>query len=300
MRPLTTFSLSIILISSILCCGSYESPESQLAQQHAQQFLIDVGYNFNEPSEKYLLPDVLAEVSGLGYYKRNTLACVQDEVGTIFLYDLRTKTISRRIKFGRNGDFEGLAIADKSIFVVKSNGDIYQRLVARDSTVVIKTPLSSSNDVEGLTYDPNSERLLIACKESPDLHKKDDYKGKAIYSYYLNGQFEPSPTYLITSKRLEKWSEQQPNHVEITRKIKGFKPSGIAIHPKTKEIYLLSYIGHVLIIMDAEGKINNLVPLSPRRFKQPEGICFAPNGDMFISNESRDGVANILKFEYQK
>jgi len=300
MRLLTTFSINIILISSILCCGSYESPESETARFQALQFFESYGYDLNQPSDKYLLPDVLSEISGLSYYRRNTLACVQDELGTIFLYDLKTKTISKRFKFGRNGDYEGLAVVNKSIFVTKSNGDLYRYIESKDSTQIIKTPLSSSNDVEGLVFDPQENRLLIACKESPDLNKKDDFKGKAIYSYYLDGQFAPTPAYLITHNLLTEWSDRSPSNIEITKKIKGFKPSGIAVHPKTGEIFVIAYAGRVLIVMSRRGTINRVVPLSPKRFKQPEGICFAPNGDMYISNESKDGVANIFRFDYKK
>jgi hypothetical protein len=34
-------------------------------------------------------------------------------------------------------------------------------------------------------------------------------------------------------------------------------------------------------------------------FRQPEGICFKPNGDLFISNEGDGGKAKILKFKYR-
>jgi len=36
--------------------------------------------------------------------------------------------------------------------------------------------------------------------------------------------------------------------------------------------------------------------LDPVLFNQPEGLTFAPNGDLYISNEGGEGVATILKF----
>jgi uncharacterized protein YjiK len=34
--------------------------------------------------------------------------------------------------------------------------------------------------------------------------------------------------------------------------------------------------------------------------KQPEGICFAPEGDLYISSEGRGADGFILRFAYAK
>ena len=49
--------------------------------------------------------------------------------------------------------------------------------------------------------------------------------------------------------------------------------------------------------MNLKGVIINIVELDKRIFNQPEGICFSENGDMFISNEGKNGKANILRFK---
>ena len=40
--------------------------------------------------------------------------------------------------------------------------------------------------------------------------------------------------------------------------------------------------------------------LDPALYNQPEGMTFAPNGDLYISNEGGEGIATILKFKYKK
>jgi hypothetical protein len=76
----------------------------------------------------------------------------------------------------------------------------------------------------------------------------------------------------------------------------SFKPSGIAVHPLDGEIYIISSVGKLLIILNREGKVQDVKELDPAIFRQPEGICFSPAGDMFISNEGQGGKGYILKF----
>ena len=82
-------------------------------------------------------------------------------------------------------------------------------------------------------------------------------------------------------------------------KANNFGPSGIAVHPLSGDIYVLSSRGKILVQLDAEGKYLDAWKLDKKNFKQPEGICFAPNGDMYISNEGRGGKANLLHFKWK-
>jgi uncharacterized protein YjiK len=79
---------------------------------------------------------------------------------------------------------------------------------------------------------------------------------------------------------------------------KTFAPSGIAIHPITSEIFVISSQGKKLLILSPEGKKNALIELNPKNFVQPEGICFTPNGDLFISSEGVNSNSYILKFVF--
>ena len=78
----------------------------------------------------------------------------------------------------------------------------------------------------------------------------------------------------------------------------SFQPSGIAIHPIDGEIYIISSVGKLLIILDRRGKVLEVKALDPKIFRQPEGICFSPAGDMFISSEGQGGKGYILKFKF--
>ena len=79
-----------------------------------------------------------------------------------------------------------------------------------------------------------------------------------------------------------------------------FKPSAAAINPITKRLYILSSAGNLLVIADLHGQVIEAYHLNPNKFPQAEGIAFAPNGDMYISNEGKyGGRATFQFFPYQ-
>ena len=77
-----------------------------------------------------------------------------------------------------------------------------------------------------------------------------------------------------------------------------FKPSAAAIHPIEKRLYILASVGKLLVIADTQGKVQEVYRLNPDIYQQPEGITFAPNGDMYISNEAKGLVPTLLYFPY--
>lgn len=76
-----------------------------------------------------------------------------------------------------------------------------------------------------------------------------------------------------------------------------FSPSAIAVHPKSKHIYIVSAVSKLLLVIDESNNIQHFAFLKSKLFTQPEGICFAQNGDMLISNEGAKGKANICIFK---
>ena len=50
-------------------------------------------YNLSKPTKSFVLPTALNEISGITTLSQNEIACVQDEIGTIFIYDLTKEAI---------------------------------------------------------------------------------------------------------------------------------------------------------------------------------------------------------------
>jgi uncharacterized protein YjiK len=78
-----------------------------------------------------------------------------------------------------------------------------------------------------------------------------------------------------------------------------FKPSAAAIHPIEKNVYILSSAGQLLVVTDRKGKVQSAYRLNPNFYPQAEGIAFAENGDMYISNEAKLGKPTLLRLPYK-
>ena len=253
--------------------------------------------DLKNPDKRWDLPEELEEISGLSYIKRDQLACIQDEDGFFYIYDLKKSEIIRKDQFGEKGDYEGVEVIRDTAYVLKSNGDVYFfQLKKQDIGEVnlIKTDLKKRNDTEGLGFHGEDEELLIGCKEDPGTKKVDIKKGRSVFRVEMAGKkFKKNPKYIIDAKSynkmLEKKGLSKKKHIP-------FKPSGIAVHPKSNYIYIIGSVGKMMVVLNPAGEIDNLIPLNPKIFWQPEGICFSPNGDLYISSEGRGKAGYILKF----
>jgi len=268
-------------------------------------------YDLESPDARYKLPAYLEEISGLSYYGKGKIACVQDEKANIYVLNLEQGKIINKYDFGSDADYEDIAVVGKTAYILRNNGHIYRikNFKKKDRKVKkYKTPLKEKNDTEGMAYDPLSNTLLIACKGSPSIDKDKLYEGyKAIYKFDLEEEaLSKDPHFLIDLERLDSYIDHNvftKLSVKVAKRLRliesetSFQPSGIAIHPIYGEIYIISSVGKLLIILNRRGKVQDVKELDPKIFRQPEGICFSPNGDMFISNEGQGGKGYILKFE---
>jgi uncharacterized protein YjiK len=239
--------------------------------------------------KRWNLPVVLKEISGIASIDSIRFACVQDEVGSIFIYNIETSTIQEEIPFAPAGDYEGITLVNDTAWILRSDGKLFEvsTLYSKATTITeYNTPLTANHNVEGICYDKNNNRLLLAIKNAEPGGKA--YKG--IYSFDLATKtMLPEPVFKI-DVRQELKSGSKKRNIEIM-------PSGIAIHPQTKDMYITDGRNSLLLILDAAGKLKNLFDLNNKEFNQPEGISFDINSNLFISNEGAKSNGNILKVE---
>lgn len=268
-------------------------------------------YKLKWPAKVYALPPALQEISGLAIIDDNAAACVQDEEGAIFIMNLNTGKVEKKIPFTGKGDFEEITLVGDDAYVMESSGAIYHipNYMKDEHPQVsrIETSLNKKNDAEGMCYDRIHNRLLISCKGKGKEKEKDK---KAIYAFDLRTkQLGNEPVMLLTQKEIKN-AITRITPVRTGKRLDKalrsgeiddlFTPSGLAIHPRTNDLYVLSTQNNLLAVLDMEGNVNEVHPLTHELFTQPEGIAFTSNGDMYISNEGRKGMGNILKFSYEK
>ncbi|HEY0057502.1 MAG TPA: hypothetical protein VGB56_00120, partial [Flavisolibacter sp.] len=117
--------------------------------------------------KKWELPEVLMEISGLAFLDKDRFVCVQDEKGSLFIYNTVTEKIEKEIPFGAPGDYEGVTLSGNTAYVVRSDGRLFEitGFASQPSLQEYSTPLTADDNIEGLCYDAGSNRLLLAAKD---------------------------------------------------------------------------------------------------------------------------------------
>lgn len=257
-----------------------------------------VPYDMEGPSQSFDLnnPD-LKEISALSPTdQKDIYASIADEKGVVYFLDaVHGGAIVKTVAFRDKGDFEGVEMVGKDIWALKSDGKLFEisHYDAPDTMQVheFETPLEKKNDLEGLCFDAKRNALLMACKE-----KTDSIYPRHVYAFDLKTkQFNPDPVYTIDPNEVNNLVPYYGNE-----KRHAFSPSGIAIHPKTGEVYMISTALKRMIVLDyATGKIKAAVRLDKELMPQPEGIAFDPEGNMYLCSEGKKGDGLLLKFDYQ-
>ncbi|PIQ20004.1 MAG: hypothetical protein COW65_17500 [Cytophagales bacterium CG18_big_fil_WC_8_21_14_2_50_42_9] len=301
MKRINLLFWSLLLSLSLTCCDNSKAGNAEQDNSKKESKKNKSGKKGKADTtapevtiiEKWEMPGILREISGIAYLGKNQFACVQDESGVIFIYNTATKKIDRQITFGATGDYEGIALVGRTAYVLRSNGKIFEVNNIDTQSPKIKeydTPLTSKNDVEGLTYDAKNNRLLLAIKGAET--NTTDYKG--IYAFNLKTKqlsAQPVLKLSLSDPMLQESKSKKPEN--------SLQPSDIAVNPQTGEIYLTESANAHLLILNADGSIKERYALGKDDFSQPEGITFSPSGDVFISNEGKKEKGNILQVSIQ-
>jgi uncharacterized protein YjiK len=281
--------LSIAIAFTIRTTELEKKPAKQIAK------VLDMARGLEtadmEIIERWEMPEILKEISAITYIDDKRFACVQDEIGMIYIFNISTGQIEKEIPFAGSGDYEGLAIVKNAAYILRADGTIIKLNNYNSSTpqsLEYETHLTTKQDPEGLCYDPKNNRLLVAIKGKDP--QGEDYKG--IYPFNLNTSvLAKEPAYKIDLKH------KAFDRFKVKKRHNLIQPSDIAIHPQTGDLYITEGAKPKILIMDKQGNIKSVKRLKTRDFDQPEGISFSPDGKMFISNEGNAEPGNILELK---
>ena len=254
-------------------------------------------YDLKNPNHTWKLPSQLIEVSGNTWIDKDHLILIEDLHPDLYFIKIDDKnaTLEKTIPFAEQEkekvDIEDVAYVNNIVYALWSHGTLFKISDWQNKPQVekIKTFLKKENNTEGLCYDSVTKKLLIACKDASGL--QDEKKSaKAVYEFDLNkNALDSQPFLMIHKKDFDKVAD-----VKIS-----FNPSAIAVHPVTHDIYLLSTRDTKgLAVYSHDGTIKSFQPIDKDLMPQPEGICFSPEGKLYISSEGKKGEpGNLFEFD---
>lgn len=254
-----------------------------------------IPYDINHPDKKWEMPKELKELSGNTVVDNDHLLLIEDARPNLYLFNLSSGKVIKTIPIAKDQkgqfDIEDVTIVNDVVYAMQSHGNIYRVKDWQKQPDVKKigTFLSGKNDVEGICFDPVTKKLLLACKGHSGI--RDEKKStKAVYTFDMEKEnLDKDPFLVFRPEDFEKVA---------SRSIK-FNPSAIAVHPQTHDIYLLSTRDNKgMAVFTHEGKLKGYIKIDDDLMPQPEGICFAPDGTLYISSEgSKHGHGLLFRFD---
>jgi len=277
--------------------NSNEATNPQPVTRNTQP-VTSTTYDLAHPSKKWSLPPELLEISGITYTDNDHLMAIEDITPNLYLLNISGDKafIEHKIPFrdstpGKKFDVEDIAVVNSTAYALWSHGTVFKITNWQSAPKVqeVRTVLSKENNTEGMCYDAEDHVLLIACKNESDL-ADEKRSTRAIYAYDLAGDSLKAEPFMVI-------------HKEDLKNVTGdkikFYPSAIAVHPLTHDIYILSTKDtKCMAIFSHSGQLKSVELIDKELMPQPEGICFSPNGNLFISTEGKvGGEGAVLRFD---
>jgi uncharacterized protein YjiK len=246
-------------------------------------------YSLRRP-EKMILDKKMNEISGIYFLGNNSMLAVADDKNRIFRLTTTGEVSDYYDPELPSADFEDVVMVDSSIYTLISSGTLIEITKSDTGLTTVRYPFWSKdkNDFETVYYDSAAKGLVILCKSCA--FEKGKNKRSAFRFDLKTHRFDSLPYYSISSKDVQ--------NVLKDGKV-DFKPSALAIHPIEKRLYVLASAGNLLVITSMQGKVEEAYRLNPNLYPQAEGIAFASNGDLYITNEAKLGKPTLLKIEYK-
>ena len=295
-----TASLALGLFAAVACQAPKEdlpavigSPTAVERETRLEKALGDHDPTIGRtaPLAQWVLPHVLVEISGVALTRDGRLLVHHDQLGEVWEVDYRRGVLVKRFVLGNGvvkGDFEGITIANDSVFLLASNGKLYEfgegANEAHVDYQVLDTGLRKECEFEGVAFDPTINSLLLACKQVFD---KDIRDAIVIYRWSLASD---------SGTRLSRLTVPLGG-VSGANGWTNLHPSDITIDPLTGNYVLVASKEKALIAITPAGAVVFVRPL-PGVHLQPEGVAITKDSILIVSDEGAQGLAIITLYKW--
>lgn len=250
-------------------------PATSIPDGVLDRYDLEAGIDWHELSRR------LDEVSGLAFDGQGRLWAHDDERARIYQLDPSSGEVLAHFDVGRRiaGDWEGLAWAEGSLFLVDSDGVLVRFTPgAPDERVPyrrIETGLGSRCEIEGLGFERPRRALLIGCKTSREQELNDRI---VVFAFSLaTTRAEEAPRVSIPTTALDAFGLS----------LREFRTSAVETHPRTGAILVASAQDATIVEVSSDGStvIAGRAP-GDRPLRQLEGLAVAPDGALILASEA--------------
>lgn len=237
------------------------------------------------------LPRQLSEISGLAVTGDGRVLAHGDENGIIYELDPRAGKIVKAFALGEvtvRADFEGIALANGMVYLVTSDGTIYEAPEGDHGERVLfntyGTGVGRQCEVEGLAYEKSTGDLLLACKAArvPELA---DYL--AVFRWNIETRaLSETPALLVPLDQIRALSG-----------VRSLHPTGIEILAGSGNYLLVAAPERLVLELTPGGTVIAVRNLAPELHGQPEGVTMLPGGILLIADEGGRGQGRLTLYE---
>lgn len=267
----------------------------QAQHKKTMDYTSPEGYDLNNP-EVFEMDSELEEISGISFLHGNpdTLFAQQDEEGKLYFFSPGDKK-PEHVKFGKDGDYEDVALAGDDVVMLRSDGSLYRFPVEErygkriESVETWKKPFPKG-EYESLAARDGDDLMYVLCKECEVDRKQKKTTG---YGFRLmdDGAVRRELTFSVSDEQIEQYAPL---------KGKPFRPSAMTWNRHTGEWYVISSINKLLVILDHDWQVKAAHKLDPKRYIQPEGLAIDNNRTLYVASErgKKGKRATVYKFPF--
>ena len=240
-----------------------------------------------QPAPRHLeMPQGLMEISGLAAAAENRVFAHNDEFGIVYEIDLANGEIVGAFALGDptvTADFEGIEAHDGRIYLVASDGKIYEAEIGahRERKRFNVYDTGAECEVEGLARAPAPDEFFVLCKREK---RKGPPERLRIYRWSLADRLpETAPAIDVSVATFVAPSERE-----------NFRPSAIEWDAAASRLMIVSSRTAILYLFDEDGAYRDRMQLSSSRHVQTEGLALTAAGALVTADEGAGRGAGLI------